>query len=332
MEENIVKEILESINNGTFEERQHDFLLHIGKDGKLKSDKIIKPGENYEIYNENQRAAYLRKMEKENAMREHIALNEGGDYVHFIYKYMCPAFQKIEEKFGGNKANIHIIRFIQLATHVSFGNNLYKDHNNRMKKSSLHKIWDVENRSSIKQTYDILKELDYIKETEEGYIVINEAIIKKGDMENFKKIKKEDFSNTYTRLFSENIQQLYLGTEPKARKQLANLFKILPYVNYRYNAFCKNPTEQDINKIIPMTWTDLARICGYEEKKHIAKFKKDLFKLKISGASVIGEFKTDDGYELVINPKIYYAGDDINDVEGLYGMFKMTLNKKTAIN
>lgn len=330
MEENIVKGILESIENGTFE-RQHDTILHIGKKGKIKADKVIKDGENFEIYNENQRAAYLRKMKKENAMKEHIELNEGGDYVHFVYRYMCPAFQKIEEKYGGNKANIHIIRFIQLATHVSFGNNMYKSHNNRMKKSSLKEIWDVTNRSSIKETYEILKELDYIKETKEGYIMINEAIIKKGDMEHFKKIKKEDFSNTYTRLFSENIQQLYLGTEPKARKQLANLFKILPYVNYRYNTFCENPTEQDINKIIPMTWTDLARICGYEEKKNIAKFKKDLFKLKIYNYNIIGEFKTDNGYEILVNPKIYYSGDDIKDVEYLYSLFKMTLNTKTAM-
>ena len=330
--ENIVKEILESIDNGTFE-RQHDILLQIGRDGKLKADRIIKPGESFEIYNENQRAAYVEKMKKENAMKEHIALNEGGDFVHFIYKYMCPAFQKLEEheKCKGNKANIHIMRFIQLATYISFGNNLYKSNNNRMKKSSLHKVWDVQNRNSIKETYEILKELEYIKETKEGYIMINEAIIKKGDMENFKKLKKEDFNNTYTRLFSENIQQMYLNTESKSRKQLANLFRILPYVNYKYNAFCENPTETDINKIIPMSWTDLARICGYEEKKHIAKFKKDLFKLKICGFNVIGEFKTENGYEILINPKIYYSGDDVKDVECLYGMFKMTLNKKTAI-
>lgn len=331
MEENIkiLEELIESIKNGTYD-RQHDSLLHIGKKGKIKADRAIKDGENFEIYNENQRAAYKEKIEKENAIKEHIEMNE-GEFVHFVYKYLCPAFQRIEERCGGNKGNIHIIRFIQLATQVNFNNNIYDKNNNRVKKSSLSKIWDVKDRKGINDTYNLLKELEYIQETKEGYIMINESLIKKGDMENFKKLKKEDFDNTYTRLFSENIQDMYLNTDAKARKQLANLFRILPYINYKYNVFCENPTETDIDKIIPMTWTDLARLCGYEEKKHIAKFKKDLFKLKIYNYNVIGEFKTDSGYEILVNPKIYYSGDDIQDVEYLYSLFKMTLNTKTAI-
>lgn len=331
MEDNIkeFEKILKSMEDGTFE-RQHDTILHIDKKGKIKADKIIKDGENFEIYNEKQRVAYKEKIEKENAMKEHIILNE-GEFVHFIYKYMCPAFQRIEERCGGNKGNIHTIRFIQLATQVNFNNNIYDKNNNRIKKSSLSKIWDVKDRKGINDTYNLLKELEYIQETEEGYIMINESLIKKGDMENFKKLKKENFDNTYTRLFSENIQHMYLNTDSKARKQLANLFRILPYVNYKYNVFCENPTETHIDKIIPLTWTDLARMCGYNETKQISRFKKDLFKLDIYGYDVIGQFSTKKGYEILVNPKIYYSGDDVKDVEYLYGLFKMTLNKKTAI-
>lgn len=328
-----IEDLAEQLKNGNFN-RQHDSYIKIskGSDGKILNDIIIKDGEEIEIYNKKQRDAFKKKMEKENAMREHIQCNE-GEFVNFIYKYMCPAFAKLEEheKCKGNKANIHIIRFIKLATHINFKNNLYDDNNNRIKKSSLSKIWDVKDRKGINDTYNLLKELEYIKETEEGYIMINESLIKKGDMENFKNIKKDDIDNTYTRLFSTNIQNMYLNTESKNRKQLANLFKILPYVNFKYNVFCENPIETDIDKIIPMTWTDLARVCGYEEKNHVTRFKKDLFKLKIYGYNVIGQFLTDSGYEILVNPKIYYSGDDIKDVEQLYAMFKMSLNKKTAI-
>lgn len=323
---------IENINENNDFNRQHNSIIVKDRQGNVIYDGVLKDGESFEIYNKNQRDAYKKKMEQENAMKEHIERNE-GEFVHFVYKYMCPAFQKLEEheKCKGNKANIHIMRFIQLAVRVNFNNNLYDHNNNRIKKSSLSKIWDVKDRKGINDTYNLLKELEYIQETEEGYIMINDSLIKKGDMENFKKIKKEDFDNTYTRLFSENIQHMYLNTESKSRKQLANLFRIIPYVNYKYNVFCEDPTETDINKITPYTWTDLARMCGYEEKKNIAKFKKDLFKLKIYGYNVIGEFKTDSGYEILVNPKIYYSGDDIKDVEFLYGMFKMTLNTKTAI-
>lgn len=161
--------------------------------------------------------------------------------------------------------------------------------------------------------------------------MINESLIKKGDMENFKNIKKDDIDNTYTRLFSTNIQNMYLNTDSKNRKQLANLFRILPYINFRYNVFCENPTETDESKIIPLTWTDLARVCGYEEKKNIAKFKRDLIKLKIYGYNVIGQFLVGDTYQILVNPKIYYSGDNIEDIRQLYAMFKMALNTKTVV-
>ena len=327
-----IQDLARQIESGAFN-RQHESYIKLGKEGVILHDGIIKENEEIIIKNKKQADAYKRKLENESKMKEHIKYNEGS-FVNFMYKYMCPAFKTLEEheKCKGNKANIHIIRFIQLATHTNFKNNLYDNNNNRIKKSSLSKIWDVKDRKGINDTYNLLKELEYIKETEEGYIMINDSLIKKGDMENFKNIKKDDDEATYTRLFSNNIQDMYLNTESKSRKQLANLFRILPYINFKYNLFCENPTEVDSSKIAPLTWTDLARMCGYEEKKHIAKFKKDLFKLKIYGYNVIGQFSTDSGYEILVNPKIYYAGDNIKDVEQLYSMFKMTINIKKTVD
>jgi hypothetical protein len=116
---------------------------------------------------------------------------------------------------------------------------------------------------------------------------------------------------------------MYQNTESKQRKQLANLFKALPYINFKYNVFCENPTETDETKIKLLTWTDLARLCGYEEKKNIAKFKKDLMSLKICGCDVMGEFTRSSGKTIIVNPKVYYGGDDTNDVKYLYTLFNM---------
>jgi hypothetical protein len=112
------------------------------------------------------------------------------------------------------------------------------------------------------------------------------------------------------------------STEPKQRKQLANLFKALPYINFKYNVFCENPTETDKTKIKPLTWTALARLCGYEDKKNIAKFKKDLLNLKIYEQDVIGEFSH--GFNkrsIVVNPAIYYGGINADDVKGISALF-----------
>lgn len=280
------------------------------------------------VVKENQVKAIKKKTKNNGAIIEHIAENEGS-FVHLIYKYGYPLMDSLHSKCEGNKANIHIIRFIQLATFVTFGGKLFDHNGNEIKKSSLSKIWKVENnRKSVNETYKLLIECGYIYETEEGYIMVSEELIIKGAIEDFKKLRKDDKDLTYTRLFSKNIQALYEGTEPKARKQLANLFKVLPYINFKYNIFCSNPTETDENKVEYLTWTDLARLCGYEDDKNIAKFKKDLMKLKIYGFNTIGQFSTDDKYYICINPKIYYSGDNIDEVHFLYKSFKMLEGKR----
>lgn len=273
---------------------------------------------------EEQRNSYKHKQELNEQMKEFIKENEGA-FVHLIFKYGRPLFQELEKRAPGNKSNIHVIRFMMLATCLTFGGKLFDDNKNEVKKSSLKNIWDVQNRNSINETYNLLMECEYIYETEEGYLMINEDLIIKGAMDNFDKLKEENPGLVYRRVFIDNLKTMYHGTESKQRKQLANLFKALPYIHFRYNVFCSNPTEEDETKLELLNWTDLARLCGYEEKKNIAKFKKDLFALKIYGYDVIGEFRTGSGSTIKVNPKVYYGGDDVKDVKNLYGsdMFNM---------
>lgn len=278
------------------------------------------------VTTEDQREGYKHKLELDEQMREFIKKNEGA-FIHLIFKYGATIFKELEEKAPGSKCNTHIIRFMMLTTCLTFGGNLFDSSKNRVKKSSLKRIWDTSSRNSINETYDLLIECGYIYETEEGYLMINEDIVIKGAIENFKELKKQDRDFTCTRVFVDNLKAMYEGTEQKQRKQLANLFKILPYINYKHNVFCTNPTETDDSKLKLLTWTDLARICGYEEKKNIAKFKKDLWNLKIFGHCVIGEFHCKAGMSICVNPKVYYGGDDVDDVRSLYSMFKMCEKK-----
>lgn len=270
---------------------------------------------------------YSEKGKQITNISEFIQNNEGA-YYHLIYKYGYPIFDKLQSKYEGSKANIHIIRLIQLATHISYGSKLYDKNNNEIKKSSLGKIWCTENnRKSVNETYNILKECGYIYESEEGYIMISDDIIVKGAVEDFKKLHKNDNDLTYIRVFSENVSNMYEGTEPKQRKQLANLFKVLPFINFKHNVFCMNPTEVDESKLQLLNWKDLATLCGYNDTNKVNRFKKDLWNLSIYNYDVIGEFKTKSGMAICINPKVYYGGNDIEDVKRLYVMFAMVQNK-----
>lgn len=281
------------------------------------------------VINKKQAEGFKRKLKKQaktELLSLHISENEGS-YFHLIYKYGYPILDKLQSKCEGNKSNIHIVRFIQLATYVTFGGRLFDKNNNEIKKSSLSKIWDTTNRNSVNETYNLLKECNYINETKEGYIMISKDLIVKGVLDDFKKLRKKDKDLTCTRIFTENVQSMYEGTDPKARKQLANLFKALPFINFKYNIFCLNPTEIDRSKLELLKWTDLARLCGYEDDKQIKRFKNDLWKLKINGYATIGEFKTVDGYYIAINPQVFYGGNDTEEVEFLYKSFSIVMKK-----
>jgi hypothetical protein len=155
--------------------------------------------------------------------------------------------------------------------------------------------------------------------------MINEDIIIKGVMDEFKKLHKNENGLTYTRMFIKNIQDLYYSTEPKQRKQLANIFKLLPYVNFTHNVLCNNPSETNHKNLQILSWKDIIQICG-EDENHMTRFKNNMFKLKMYDKAIIGQFTSSDsqhGYKICINPKVFYSGNNIEDLKALYRLFEM---------
>lgn len=306
--------IINDINNGEYLGKN---TIEV-KDTDIVTTKVRSPKE---LDNQIQFAKNKKMLDAE--MKEFIENNEGA-FVHLILKYGSAIFEKLEQLAPGSRCNIHIIRLIVLATFQTYKGYLSYSNGQEIKKSSLKDIWDTSSKNSINETYNLLKECGYIYEAEDGCLMINEDIVVKGTIKNFEELRADDKNYTYTRLFVDNVRNMYYGTESKQRKQLANLFKILPYINFKYNIFCSNPTETDKTKLELLDWTDLARICGYNID-NASRLKKDLMKLKIYGHDVIGQFETGSGRTIKINPKVYYSGDDVNNVRELYGcdMFDM---------
>lgn len=309
--------IINDINNGE----------HLGtntveaKDTDIVITKVMSPKE-YD--NQIQFAKNKKMLDAE--MKEFIENNEGA-FVSLIFKYGAVIFKEIEDRAEGNKGNIHVIRFIVLATYQNYKGCLTYSNGKEIKKKDLGKIWDVKDRKGINDTYNILKDCGYLYETEEGNLMINEDIVIKGVIKNkIKELKDDNKSYTCTRLFVDNVREMYNRTESKQRKQLANLFKILPYINFKYNVFCSNPTETDKTKLRLLDWTDLAEICGYNVD-NVSRLKKELMKLKIYGYDVIGELNRGSGKTIIVNPHVYYGGDDTNDVKWLYDVFEMNPKK-----
>ncbi len=274
----------------------------------------------------NRNKGFVQKLEntsKTNELKNHLSENV-GEFFHLLYEYGNVFMPLLYNDCEGNNTNIHIIRFIKLATCLNKKNNLENKHKHRVKKTDLKNIWNISNRNHINETYNILKKHGYINVDDDGYISINDNVIYKGKItEKIKELKKMNENITYIRVFEESIKGLYEGAKATERKQLANLFKILPFVNYRYNVICSNPSETDEEKIIPLVWSEIAEICGYDISQ-TARFRNSLTKFEINNKSVIGTFTDNRGEFISVNPNIYYGGNSVPDVEFLAKLFNFS--------
>ena len=272
--------------------------------------------EEYDAKLQNKRKqsdALIEKNKQTNNMREYLKDNDFGRYFHMIYKYNQPMFEELRKTVPKSKVNITIVRFTVLVAHIS----LY----GKVKKSMLKDVWDTENRNGINETYKFLLDCRFIQETEDKFITINENIAREKIKDHIKELQKEDKDYTYTRIFCESILKLYYGTEIKQRKQLANLYAILPYINFKYNRLCKNPTETDNLKVEPLNWADLCDICEYD-KKNAFRLRKDLMKIRINRQYILMDtIRGEDVNVIVVNPRIYYAGDHVNELKAIIDLF-----------
>lgn len=261
----------------------------------------------------NQSDALVEKNKKTNNMREYLKDNEFGRYFHMIYKYNQPIFEELRKTVPKSKINITIVRFTVLVAHISL--------HGKVKKSMLKDVWDTENRNGINETYKFLLECGFIQETNDGFITINENIAREKIKDHIKELQKEDKNYTYTRIFCESILKLYYGTDINKRKQLANLYAVLPYINFKYNRLCKNPAETDNHKLEYLGWSDLCEICGYD-KSNFHKLRKDLMKLKINGQYILMDtIRGENINVIIVNPHIYYAGDNVNELKAIMDLF-----------
>lgn len=234
-----------------------------------------------------------------------------GNFVHSYFELQEPYLQAIQNKYRGTYANIHIVHFLLLASFVS-KNGYIIINGNKQRKSGLKNIWQLE-KSNANKEFKMLCSIGYISTDEDDYIKVNQSIVNKG---------KAHRDTTYTRLFSSTIQDLYYTTEPSQRKQLAYIYKLIPYINRYYNIVCSNPTETEMENIRRMDWKDLCAICGYHETQ-LKRFEEAVTHFRYKGRPLIGQFMVEGRVTIIVNPAAYYAGNDRSQLYYINTLFKL---------
>lgn len=121
-------------------------------------------------------------------------------------------------------------------------------------------------------------------------------------------------------MFDKAIKELYENSLPKEHKKLGLLIKLLPLVNYKTNVICKNPKEDIVELIEKYTMQELSEYLGYSR---VDSMKRALMGLTVNNEKVIMQSKIGGKEFIVVNPRIYYKGNKLNEMQGIVNLFKL---------
>lgn len=209
------------------------------------------------------------------------------DFTWIIFEYGQQLFPNIGEK--------NLTRLIYLSTFCSYDGALppKKIIKEKLKLSS--KYWT--------QFLNEMKRNEIIIE-ENSALYLNKKFFTKGSIQT---------ENNYTRLFCKFIRDIYETCDNvKSITQISYLYRLIPFVNRRTNMVCKNPNEQDPNKVCPITLGEFCDMVGYN-RKNAKRLASDLLELKCNGQNLIGFFVTNMNqttWKIIVNPRIYYGGQN----------------------
>lgn len=142
-------------------------------------------------------------------------------------------------------------------------------------------------------------------------VLVNSNIFQYGSIKNL--------NENRIRLYCTAIRRLYVRCPARQHKVLGYVFRMIPFVSIEQNIICYNPEEKDPELIRPMALKDFCKHIDYDIT-NIRRLLKDLLSIRIEGQQLIkcvsdGNITNDC---LIVNPKVYFAGNQKTDVVALF--------------
>lgn len=156
------------------------------------------------------------------------------------------------------------------------------------------------------QLFRRLEKEGILHRKETGEIFVNPKVFYRGEIRNH---EYEITDLQYTRLFKQTVRDLYVQFDGRSLGQLANIYAVLPFLNFDTNIICYNPGETIEDFIKPVAIKELAEILDYDCQ---TKLKAALNKIKVDNKPVFGFFENPHDrrqLRIVVNPKVVFAGN-----------------------
>ena len=212
----------------------------------------------------------------------------------------------------------YLFRFIYLCTYLKYNDTrlalkLDNDRYTLIKENELQELLKL-SKSEYYRTKDVLINNDLICIDKDDNIHINNKISTLGNTNN---------KNDFTRIFKDAIQNIYKKSLPREHKKLALFIDLLPYVNFNLNIICFNPNEVQPIAIDPLTIKDIQKILGDNGGKNLSRLRNTLLNTFIGDEKAMLIVKDFEKEFFVVNPKMYYKGNRIDDLNYLINLFSI---------
>lgn len=226
-------------------------------------------------------------------------------------------FQKYKELLQVvNNDTATAFRFLYLCCFADEQGNIVYDNNFMTKQEDFVKIFKS---NSTKKIMRDLKNKNLIYKDGRKFYSINMNYFSLG-------LPKNIETNTCTRTFKDSIKDLYLKSSITEHKTLGYIVKLLPYVNFYNNVICLNVNNRGEEDVHPLNKQEIVKILsqnintGY---KVLDKLEKSL----IANEPVILKVEGLSEEHFIINPKLFYSGNNKKELRGVIEQFDIVKNQ-----
>ena len=238
----------------------------------------------------------IRKVRAQREARIGQMKGYGGFYFLF---YDDALFEKL--------SNADLVRLLFLASYMPYSDKGYvlQRGNQKVRKEDCAKILRLSSKAFY-NFWNFCEANQLLSLNKNNEVVISKKYFRRGDRN-----KNEFKSRKFTRIHTLGIRHLYVTTDVREHKKLGYLYKLIPHVNAQHNIVCSNPWEESKASIEDITISALTDLWKY----HISNFsrlKDDLLRFELESGEKALLFSENDkgGQRIIINPKLFYAGDD----------------------
>ena len=266
---------------------------------------VVPVAANTTIMGKEEREVYKRRAEQTKEHKEYVVAQKDvcGDFYWTLFDS--------KEEYYPNVSDSMLAKIVYLITYMDYDSNLLvvRDSPTSPKRPMLKK--DVAkvirlHRCKFSRFWDELLATGIITEESDGKLRVC-SLFCKGSL-----TKK---NMAAMKVFTHAVRYMYENIDVRSHQYISYLFRLIPYINLKYNVFCKNPLETDKSEVVRMTAKDMCHIFGIDDA-NVKRFIKTLFKLsfvdrngdKRSVITLVTNYKNDGERNFVlINPQ-FYAG------------------------